>query len=83
MQLLELSRFAGMQPHHQQRKSVLIARLLGLWLCRQPVPRFAGLRLVAAARHGGRHLLANLTGMIRRVKRGANRETIPGWTPRP
>jgi coenzyme F420 hydrogenase subunit beta len=83
MQPLELSRFARMQPHHQYRKSVLIARLLALWLSGQPVPHFAGLRLVSAAAYGWRRLFANFTGMLRRVRRGGNRETISGWTPRP
>ncbi|MDB5524331.1 MAG: hypothetical protein JWM58_2094 [Rhizobium sp.] len=77
MQPLELSRFERMQPHHKHRKSVLVARLLGLWLGGQPVPDYKGLRLFSASRFGRRYLFSNVRGMIRRIKSGANRETLP------
>lgn len=77
---LELAKFERMQPHHKYRKSVLLARLAGLWLSGQPVPHFRGLRLLRSALHGWRALTASLIGTIGRVRRGANRETISDWT---
>lgn len=77
---LELSTFERMQPHHRHRKSVLLARLAGLWMMRQPVPQFRGLRLVRSALHGWRSLATTLTGTMRRIRRGANRETLSDWT---
>jgi hypothetical protein len=80
MDTLELARFVRMQPHHKHRKSVVIARLLGLWLSGQPVPRYRGLRLLAAGRYGWRQLLTSVRGTMRRIRTRANRETISDWT---
>ena len=80
MSPLDLPKFERMQPHHKYRKSVLIARLAGLWLSRQPVPRFRGLRLMRSALHGWRSLARTLTGTLKRMRRGANRETLSDWT---
>ena len=77
MRPLELSRFERMQPHHRYRKSVLVARLLGLWFGGQPVPSYRGLRLLPASRLGWRYLFRNAWGMMRRIRAGANRETLP------
>lgn len=80
MRPMDLKHFERMQPHHRHRKSVLAARLAGLWLMRQPVPHYRGLRLFRAGLHGWRALAATLAGTIRRLRRGANRETISDWT---
>lgn len=80
MQPLDVRHFERMQPHHRHRKSVLIARLAGLWLTGQPVPHYRKLRLVQAGLHGWRALAGTLIGTIRRIRRGSNRETISDWT---
>jgi coenzyme F420 hydrogenase subunit beta len=77
---IELEKLERMQGHHRYRKSVLAARLAGLWLMRQPVPHFHGLRLLRSALHGWRGLATNLIGTIKRIRRGANRETTTNWT---
>lgn len=78
---LDLGRFERTQMHHRHRKSVVIARLAGLWLTGQMVPHFRGLRLVRSGLHGWRALASSLSGTIRRVRRGANRESLSDWTP--
>lgn len=59
---------ARMQPGQVFRRSVVLARLLALRLAGRPVPRYRGLRLWAAARHGSpRVILRNFIGMFRRL----------------
>lgn len=77
---LALERMAAMQPHQARRKSQVLARLAGLRAAGQPVPRFRGLGLWRAALGGLGALGSNLRGMIARVKRGNNREHLPGTT---
>jgi len=64
------------QPHQVERKRVALARLVGLALRRQPLPRYRGFRLAANAWSGKGVVWANLIGTLRRVKRGANREDL-------
>ena len=64
------------QPHQVERKRVALARLVGLALRRQPLPRYRGFRLAANAWSGRGVVWANLIGTLRRVKRGANREDL-------
>lgn len=80
MQAMNLRHFERMQPHHKHRKSVLIARLAGLWFLRQPVPHYRRLRLISSSLHGWRSLMTTFVGTIRRVSRGSNQETISDWT---
>ncbi|MWD25975.1 coenzyme F420 hydrogenase [Aquicoccus sp. SCR17] len=75
---LALEQMAAMQPHQARRKSQVLARLAGLRVAGQPVPRFRGLGLWRAAFSGLGALGSNLRGMVRRVKRGNNREHLPG-----
>ncbi|MFZ5749509.1 MAG: Coenzyme F420 hydrogenase/dehydrogenase, beta subunit C-terminal domain [Pseudomonadota bacterium] len=59
---------ARMQPGQVFRRSVVLARLAALRLAGRPVPRYRGLRLWAAMRHGSaRVILRNFLGMFRRL----------------
>ena len=71
------SKLITMQPHHARRKSQIIPRLLGLALAGQPVPSYRKLRLFRAALLGAAYAFANVRGMMKRVRRGNNREHIP------
>jgi ABC-type spermidine/putrescine transport system permease subunit I/coenzyme F420-reducing hydrogenase beta subunit len=62
------------QPHQVERKTDVLARLTGLALKAQPVPRFRGLRLLANGWAGRRRFLRGALGTFRRVGRGDNRE---------
>jgi coenzyme F420 hydrogenase subunit beta len=64
------------QPHQVERKTEVLARLIGLALRRQPLPVYRGLRLARNAWAGRRRFLASVVGTYRRVSRGANREDI-------
>jgi coenzyme F420 hydrogenase subunit beta len=58
----------AMQPGQKRRKTVLAARLAALRLLMQPVPRYRGFRLLAAASRAPlRGLVANFVGTARRV----------------
>ncbi len=76
---LGVAELGRMQPHHVERRGVVPARLLGLRLAGQPVPRTRGLGLLRAAWAGRRRLLANLLGTFRRARLGRNREASPRW----
>ena len=69
--------FDLMQPHQVERKSAVLARLAGLALKRQKLPRYRGFRLAANAWTGRGRFLQNLLGTCRRIGRGANRESLP------
>ena len=65
------SRLAAIQPGQRERRRALLARLAGLRIMQKPVPRYAGLQLLAAARQNTlRRNLTNFAGMVRRVIRG-------------
>ena len=62
---------AAIQPGQRERRRALLARLLALRLAGQPVPRYAGLHLRAAARQNPvLRNLKNFLGTLRRVARG-------------
>lgn len=71
------NRLRAMQPQHIRRKSQILSRLMGLALTGQPRPRYRNLRLLRAGLHGLRRAFANMHGMVRRVRRGNNREHLP------
>jgi coenzyme F420 hydrogenase subunit beta len=71
------SKLMTMQPHHARRKTQIIPRLVGLALAGQPVPSYRNLRLFRAAVLGAAYALSNVRGMMKRVRRGNNREHIP------
>ena len=79
--LLDRGTYTGdldlMQPHQVERKSAVLARLAGLALKRQKLPRYRGFRLAANAWTGRGRFLQNLLGTCRRIGRGANRESLP------
>jgi coenzyme F420 hydrogenase subunit beta len=63
------------QPHQIEKKEAIVGRVAALALARQPTPRFRRLRLLRVALGAGP--LTNLRafiGMLRRIRRGANRE---------
>jgi coenzyme F420 hydrogenase subunit beta len=64
------------QPHHVERKSEVLARLIGLALRRQPLPVYRGLRLARNAWAGRRGFLSSVLGTYRRVRSGGNRENL-------
>jgi coenzyme F420 hydrogenase subunit beta len=64
------------QPHQVERKTEVLARLLGLALRRQPLPVYRGLRLVLNAWAGRRRFLSSVVGTYRRVRGGGNREDL-------
>lgn len=66
------------QPQHARRKSVVLARLAGLAWARQPRPLYRRLGLVRAGLLGIGKAWSNMKGMIARIRRGGNREHIPG-----
>jgi coenzyme F420 hydrogenase subunit beta len=72
----DIAHLDRVQPHQVERKRVALARLAGLALRRQPVPRYKGFRIVANAWHGRAIGWSNFMGMLRRVRRGANREDL-------
>jgi coenzyme F420 hydrogenase subunit beta len=75
---LSIAELNRIQPHQVERKREVLARLLGLALRRQPLPRFAGLRLLRNSWRGRTRFMAAVIGTYRRVRRGANREsTLP------
>ena len=63
-----------MQPHHVERKKSVVARLAAMAAYRQPMPRFRRLRLFRCALSRGARNGADFLGMLRRLRRGANRE---------
>jgi coenzyme F420 hydrogenase subunit beta len=64
------------QPHQIERKSEVLARLMGLALRGQPLPVYRGLRLARNAWAGRRRFLSSVFGTYRRVRRGDNREEL-------
>ncbi|MDT8328878.1 MAG: Coenzyme F420 hydrogenase/dehydrogenase, beta subunit C-terminal domain [Roseovarius sp.] len=61
---------AAIQPGQRERRRALLARLLALRLAGQPVPRYEGLHLWAAARQNpALRNLKNFLGTLRRVVR--------------
>jgi coenzyme F420 hydrogenase subunit beta len=64
------------QPHQVERKTEVLARLVGLGLQGQPVPRFRDRRLLHNAWLGRRKFLASALGTYRRASRQSNREDI-------
>ena len=66
----DMGRLEAMQPGQSGRRKALLARLTGLRLMGQPVPRYVGLHLLAAAkRNSAKVLLRNMLGTMRRVVR--------------
>ena len=60
-----------MQPSQANRKRLIAARLAAAFSLRQPVPRMAGLHVMAAARRANvGDLLRNYLGTARRIMRG-------------
>jgi coenzyme F420 hydrogenase subunit beta len=74
---LARERLATMQPHHARRKSQIVPRLIGMILAGQPIPRYRRLNLFRAALHSWQHAASNVRGMMRRLARHNNRETVP------
>ena len=67
----DISGLARIQPGQRERRRALAARLAALRLIGRPVPRYRGLRLLAAARQNSAALLAkNFLGTLRRALRG-------------
>lgn len=65
------AQLAGIQPGQTGRRRALLARLAGLRVTGQPIPRYTGLRLRDAARQNTlRDTAKNFLGMIRRVVMG-------------
>ncbi|MGA2397963.1 MAG: Coenzyme F420 hydrogenase/dehydrogenase, beta subunit C-terminal domain [Steroidobacteraceae bacterium] len=64
------------QPHQVERKTEVLARLVGLALRRQPLPVYRGLRLARNAWTGRHKFLSSVVGTYRRVRRGGNREDL-------
>src|SRR5262249_34131834 len=65
-----------MQPHQVERKRAVLARLAGLALHGERMPRYRGFRLVANAWTGRSAFWSNLRGTFRRAGRGINREIL-------
>lgn len=68
------------QPHQVERKTEVLARLIGLALSRQPLPVYRGLRLARNAWAGRRRFLSSVVGTYRRVRGGGNREDLTPHT---
>ena len=63
----DVAQLAVIQPGQRERRRALAARLAALWLTGQPVPRYAGLQILAAARQNTwRRNLRNFLGTLRR-----------------
>lgn len=63
------------QPHQVRKKQAVAARVLGMLLAGQMLPRFRRLRLLRSAWDAGlRHNLRNCLGMFRRSRQGKTRE---------
>ena len=63
----DVTHLAAIQPGQRERRRALAARLLALRLVGKPVPQYAGLQIVAAARQNTlRRNLRNFLGMLRR-----------------
>lgn len=73
---LSIRDLGQIQPHQVERKTELLARLIGLALRRQPVPVYQGLRLARNAWAGRRKFFASVVGTYRRVRSGGNREDL-------
>jgi coenzyme F420 hydrogenase subunit beta len=73
---LTLGELGQMQPHQVERKTEVMARLLGLRLRGALVPQFSNLRLLQNTWAGRGRLWRTLLGTYRRVGKGANRESI-------
>jgi coenzyme F420 hydrogenase subunit beta len=71
---LAIGNLNRIQPHQVERKSEVLARLVGLRLRGDPSPDYRGLRLMRSAWTGWRRFLPGVLGTYRRVKSGANRE---------
>ena len=56
-----------MQPHQVERKTAVLARILGLGLRGQPIPEYRGLRLLRNAWSGRGQFFGTLAGTFRRV----------------
>jgi coenzyme F420 hydrogenase subunit beta len=72
----DIAHLNRVQPHQVERKRVALARLAGLALRGEPLPRYRGFRLIANAWRGSSIVWRNLIGTLRRVGRGANRENL-------
>jgi coenzyme F420 hydrogenase subunit beta len=72
---MSLDELSLMQPHHLERKKAVAARLAAMALAGQPIPRYRHLRLVRCALMRGAQNLANFLGMLRRLRRRANRKS--------
>ncbi|WP_210528780.1 Coenzyme F420 hydrogenase/dehydrogenase, beta subunit C-terminal domain [Rubellimicrobium arenae] len=64
----DVATLAAIQPGQRERRRGLAARLLALRLVGRPVPRYEGLRIVAAARQNPlKRNVRNFLGMVRRT----------------
>jgi coenzyme F420 hydrogenase subunit beta len=78
---LSIDALDRIQPHQVERKAQMLARLAGLRLSRQPVPRYRGLRLLRNAWADWRSFIPGMLGTYRRARAGANRENINARDP--
>jgi coenzyme F420 hydrogenase subunit beta len=64
----DVTALAAIQPGQRNRRRALLARLAALKLAGHPIPRYRGLRLIAAARQNTmKSNLKNFAGMLQRV----------------
>jgi coenzyme F420 hydrogenase subunit beta len=68
---LPITEIVRMQPAQGNRKSLILARMVGLKLIGQPTPRVSGLWVGEAARRASKsEFIRNLLGTVRRTLRG-------------
>jgi coenzyme F420 hydrogenase subunit beta len=64
----DIAQLTAIQPGQRERRRALLARLLARRLAGRPVPRYRGLRLLAASRQNSiMRNLKNFLGMLRRT----------------
>jgi coenzyme F420 hydrogenase subunit beta len=77
----DIGALAAIQPGQRERRRALAARLAALVLLGRPVPRYRGLRIIAAARRNtAAKLLRNFLGTVRRAvlrRRGGQAASLP------
>ena len=71
---LSLDELGRMQPHQVQRKKAVVGRIAAMRFAGQSVPRYRRLRLLRCSMMRGARSFANFVGMLRRIRRRANRE---------
>jgi coenzyme F420 hydrogenase subunit beta len=78
---LSIDALDRVQPHQVERKTQMLARLAGLRVGRQPIPRYRGLRLLRNAWAEWRSFIPGMLGTYRRARAGANRENAMARDP--